>query len=67
MTLGELLLRERVAQIQRLHASRLELVERMDAADCGGIRRVVASALVRLGSCLDRGAVERALVVRRAR
>lgn len=68
MTLDELLVEDRVATIERLHAQRFELVEPAEApmADRGGIRRSLAGALVRAGTWLDRGAVERALVTRRA-
>ena len=66
MTFDELLVEDRVAAIERLHAKRLELVEQVRAADHGGVRRALAGALVRLGTRLDRGAVERTLVTRRA-
>jgi hypothetical protein len=66
MTFDELLVEDRVAAIKRIQARRLELVEQARAADRGGIRRALAGTLVRLGAWLDRGAVERALVTRRA-
>jgi hypothetical protein len=66
MTFDELLVEDRVAALERLHATRrLELGE-VPTGDGRGIRRALAGALVRLGAWLDRGAVERALVTRRA-
>ncbi len=67
MTLDELLVADRVAAVERLQARRLELVEQaQEAADRGGIRRALAGGLVRVGSWPYHGAVERALVTRRA-
>ena len=66
MTFDELLVEDRVAAIERLQARRLDLVELAQAAERGALRRSLAGGLVRLGAWLDRGAVERALVARRA-
>jgi hypothetical protein len=66
MTFDELLVEDRIAAIERLQSRRLELVEQAQAADRGALRRTLARGLVRLGAWLDRGAVERAPVTRRA-
>ncbi len=64
MTFDELLVEDRMAAIERLHARQRAWPE--PAVDRGGIRRALAGSLVRIGAWLDRGAVERALVARRA-
>jgi hypothetical protein len=67
MTFDELLVDDRIATVERLNMALLKFGEEARADAAGGVRRAIASALVRLGGWLDRGAVERvAMVTRRA-
>jgi hypothetical protein len=66
MTFDELLVEDRVAEVERRQATRRWELGAAPAGDGLGIRRALAGALVRLGAWLDRGAVEHALVTRRA-
>ena len=59
MTLDELLVEGRLAELRRLDTTRLKYKVEARAAHAGGTRRAIAAALVRLGARLDRGALER--------
>lgn len=65
--MDELLAEERIQTFGRLDAARLRFAEEARAERAGGARRTLAGALVRLGACLDGGAIDRvAMVTRRA-
>ncbi len=67
MTLQELIAEQETDAMRRLDVAWTQFEDEARAEHAGGFRRSIASALVRLGTRLDRGAIERAgLVTRQA-
>jgi hypothetical protein len=66
MTFDELLVEDRIERVNELNAALMRYQDEAEAEGRGGLRRSIAGGLVRLGAWLDRGAVERAAVMRRA-
>ena len=65
MTFDELLVEDRIEALRRLDTAWARYEEEAHAARDGGWRRSTAAVLVRVGAWLDRGAVERAVLVMR--
>jgi hypothetical protein len=65
MTFDELLVEDRIETLRRLDTAWVRFEEEAHAAYGGSWRRSLAAALVRIGTWLDRGAVERAAPVMR--
>ena len=63
MTFDELLVEDRIEAMRRLDTAWVRFEREAHAADEGRWRRSLATALVRIGARLDRGAVERAALV----
>lgn len=60
MTMDELMTEQRIERVRSVDPAAMAFQREAEAARSGGLRRAVATGLVRVGMVLDRAAVERA-------